>query len=149
MDCGSRPIPWRASPRRPRSGPCLFLRIAGAILDLYFDPAQGTVVEDKTTCDGTHLYSEVPVSSAMESLTDSQIISIAETILRECSREHEQRPLSDANKSAFDTAHNPPFGGLSRTHKTGGPVFSELVAEYHYDLHNMSELRDAIEDYYS
>jgi hypothetical protein len=57
--------------------------------------------------------------------------------------------MSDANKSAFDTAHNPPFGGLSRTHKTGGPVFSELVAEYHYDLHNMSELRDAIEDYYS
>jgi hypothetical protein len=98
-----------------------------AILDLYFDPAQGTVVEDKTTCDGTHIYAELPVSSAMESLTDSRIISIAETILHECSREHEQRPMSDANKCAFD----------------------KLVAEYHYDIHEMQEIKEAIEDYYS
>jgi hypothetical protein len=57
--------------------------------------------------------------------------------------------LSDANKCVFDTADNPPLGESSRTQKIGRPVFSELVAEYHYDLHNMSELRDAIEDYYS
>jgi hypothetical protein len=109
------------------------------------------VVEDKTTSDGTHLYSELPVSSAMESLSDSQIISIAETVLSHCSREHDQRPMSDANKCALDTADNPPLtgGGLSRTQKTGGPVFSELVAEDRYDIHEMSEIKEAIEDYYS
>jgi hypothetical protein len=63
---------------------------------------------------------------AIDSLTGSQVTSIAETILCQCSREHEQRPLSDANKCAFD----------------------KLVAEYHYDNHEMSEIKEAIEDYY-
>ena len=99
---------------------------AAAILDLYLDPAQGTVIEDKTTSDGTHLYAEIPVSSAMQNLTGSQIISIAETILGQCSREHDQRPLSDANKCAFD----------------------KLVAEYHYDIRGMHEIKEAMEDYY-
>lgn len=99
----------------------------GAMLDLYFDPVQGMVIEDKTTCDGTHLYAEIPVSSALDDLTDDQVISIAETILSQCSREHEHRPMSDANKRAFD----------------------KLVAEYHYDIREMHEIREAIEDYYS
>ena len=87
---------------------------------------------------------------ASDSLTDYQITSIAETILCQCSREHDQRPLSDANKCAFDTADNPPLrsGGLSRTQKTGGPVFGELVAEYRYDIHEIGEIKEAIEDYY-
>ena len=63
---------------------------------------------------------------AIDSLIGSQIISIAETILRECSRENDQRPLSDANKFAFD----------------------KLIAEYHYDIHETWEIKEAIEDYY-
>jgi hypothetical protein len=98
-----------------------------AIIDLHFDPAQGTIVEDKTTCDGTHLYTELPFATAMENLSDTQIISIAETILSQCSRENDQRPLSDANKCAFD----------------------KLVAEYHCDIHEIWEIKEAIEDYYS
>ena len=56
--------------------------------------------------------------------------------------------MSDANKSAFDTADNPPLGESSRTQKTDGPVFSKLMAEYHYDLHDIWETRETIEDYY-
>ena len=64
---------------------------------------------------------------ASDSLTGSQIISIVETILSQCSREHEQRPMSDANKCAFN----------------------KLVAEYHYDIHEICEIKEAIEDYYA
>jgi hypothetical protein len=62
------------------------------------------------------------VASVMESLSDSQIISIAETILRKCSRDHAQRPLSDANKLVFD----------------------KLVAGYHHDIHEMGEISEAL-----
>jgi len=98
-----------------------------AILDLYFDPAQGTVVEDKTTCDGTHLYAEIPVASAIEDMPYEQAILIAEAILCHCSREHNERPLTDDNKRAFD----------------------RLVAEVHYPSHELKRIKEAIEDYYS
>ena len=98
-----------------------------AILDIYFDPPQGTVVEDKTTCDGTHLYAEIPVASAIEDMPYEQAILIAEAVLCHCSREHNERPLTDDNKRAFD----------------------RLVAEVHYPSHELKRIKEAIEDYYS
>ena len=99
---------------------------AGATFDLYFDPVQGTTVEDKTTCDGTHLYAEIPVGQALDDLTSEQVMAVAEAILGHCSREHEQRPMTEDNKRAFD----------------------KLVAEIHYDIHEMNEIKEAITDYY-
>jgi len=99
----------------------------GAILDLYFDPVQGTIVEAKTTCDGTHLYAELPVASAMEDMPYEQAILIAEAVLCHCSREHNERPLTDDNKRAFD----------------------RLVAEVHYPSHELKRIKEAIEDFYS
>jgi divalent metal cation (Fe/Co/Zn/Cd) transporter len=98
----------------------------GALLDLYFDPVQGTVVEDKTTCEGTRLVAELPVGKALDDLTSEQIIAVAEAILCNCSREHEPRTMTEGNKSAFD----------------------KLVAEIHYDIHEIHEIKEAIEDYY-
>ena len=98
----------------------------GATLALYFDPAQGTIVEDKTTCEGTRLVAEIPVSKALNHLTNEQVIAIAEAILCNCSREHEERPMTEGNKLAFD----------------------KLVAEIHYDIHELHEIKEAIEDYY-
>jgi hypothetical protein len=40
--------------------------------------------------------------------------------------DHDQRPLSDANNSVFD----------------------KLVADIHYDIHEISEIKEAMEDYY-
>jgi hypothetical protein len=59
--------------------------------------------------------------------------------------------MTGFNGRALDTADNPPLasGGLSRTQKTGGPVFSGLVAEYRYDIHEIWEITEAIEDYYA
>ena len=98
----------------------------GATLDLYFDPVQGTIVEDKTTCDGTRLVTELPVSEALDDLADDQVIAVAEAILCNCSREHEQRTMTEANKSAFD----------------------KLVSEIHYNIHELHEIKEAIVDYY-
>ena len=84
------------------------------------------VVEDKTTCDGTHLYAELPVASAMEDMTYEQVIAIAEAILCHCSREDNERPLTEANKRAFD----------------------RLVAEIHYYDHEIKKIKQAIENYY-
>lgn len=97
------------------------------MLDLYFDPVNGRAVEDKTTCNGTHLYAEMPVGQAMNDLTDEQVIAVAEAILGQCSRENEQRPMTEGNKLAFD----------------------KLVAEIHYDIHELHEIKEAIEDYYN
>ena len=98
----------------------------GATLDLYFDPVQGTIVEDKTTCEGTRLVAEIPVGKALDDLTDRQVIAVAEAILCNCSREHEPRTMTEGNKHAFD----------------------KLVAEIHYDIHEIHEIKEAIEDYY-
>jgi hypothetical protein len=38
---------------------------------------------------------------------------------------------------------------LPRTQKPGGPVFSEMVAEYHDAIHEIWEIKDAIADYYA
>lgn len=99
----------------------------GATLDLYFDPVQGTIVEGKTTCGGTRLVTELPVSEALDGLTNEQVIAITEAILCNCSREHEPRPMTEGNKAAFD----------------------KPVAEIHYDIHEIHEIKEAIEDYYS
>jgi len=99
---------------------------AGATLSLHFDPVQGTIVEDKTTCDGTHLYAEIPVGQALDHLSSEQVMAVAEAILGHCSREPEQRPMTEANKLAFD----------------------QLVAEVHYDIHELNEIKEAIVDYY-
>ena len=56
-----------------------------------------------------------------------QAILIAEAILCHCSREHNERPLTDDNKRAFDG----------------------LVAEVHYPSHELKRIKEAIEDYYS
>lgn len=98
----------------------------GAKLDLDFDSAQGKIVEDKTTCDGTRLVAEIPVGKILRSLTDEQVIAIAGAILSNCSREHEPRHMTEGNKLAFD----------------------KLVAEIHYDIHEIHEIKEAIEDYY-
>jgi len=34
------------------------------------------------------------------------------------------------------------------TQKTGGPVFSELEAESHHNIHEIWEIKDAVEDYF-
>jgi hypothetical protein len=122
----------------------------GSTLDLYFDPVQGTVVEDKTTCEGTHLVAETSVGQALDDPTDEQVIAVAEAILGNCSREHETRTMTDGNKAAFDTADNPTLtsGGLSRTKKTARAAFDKLIAEIHYDLHELHEIKEAIVDYY-
>jgi len=54
---------------------------------------------------------------AIDSLTDDQITSIAETILSRYSRGYHERPMFDANKFAFDTEDTPSLasGGSSRT----------------------------------
>ena len=99
----------------------------GATLDLYFDPQNGLVLEDKTLSDGTHLLAEAPIDEALDDLTDDQIVEIAEIILSQCSRNRESRPMSEANKAAFD----------------------KLVAEMHHDLHEFQEIKEAIADYYN
>jgi hypothetical protein len=99
----------------------------GATLDLYFDPKEGLVLEDKTLADNAHLYAEVPIDEAIEDMPYEQVIAIAEAVLCHCSRENEDRPLSEANKQAFD----------------------KLVAEIHYPTHDLPEIKEAIVDYYS
>jgi hypothetical protein len=81
----------------------------------------------KTASDAKRQLSELPIQEAIDSLSDDQIPSMAETILSQCSRANEQRSMSKANKLAFD----------------------KLVAEVHCDIHEMQEIREAIEDYYS
>jgi len=80
----------------------------------------------KTACDGRRQVSEESISDATDNLTDDQIMTIAETILCQCSRQDEGRPMSEGKKMAFD----------------------KLVAEVHYDIHEMREIKDAIEGYY-
>ena len=123
----------------------------GATTDLHFEYKNGYLIEDKTLADGFHLYSEVPISSAVDDLSDDQTIIIASTILQMCSRGGEKRPMSGANRKAFDTADNPTLssGGLSRTKKTARAVFEKLVAEIRYDFHDFSEIKEAIVDYYA
>lgn len=98
-----------------------------ATLDLYFDPKEGHVLEDKTIADGTHIYAEVPIDEAIEDMPYEQVIAIAEAVLCHCSRENNERPLTEANKQAFD----------------------KLVAEIHYPTHDLPEIKEAIIDYYS
>lgn len=45
----------------------------GATLNLYFDHAQGNIVEDKTTCDSRRQVSEMSISDAIDNLTDEQV----------------------------------------------------------------------------
>lgn len=84
------------------------------------------VVEAKTTCDGTHLLAEIPVADAMDDMPYEQVMAIAEAVLCHCSREDSERRLTDENKRAFD----------------------RFVAEVHYDIHEMQEIKEAIEGYY-
>ena len=63
----------------------------------------------------------------MEDMPYEQAILIAEAILCHCSREHNERPLTDDNKRAFD----------------------RLVAEVHYPSHELKRIKEAIEDFYS
>ena len=98
----------------------------GATLDLYFYPVHGQIVEAKTTCDGTHLFAEIPVADAMDDMPYEQVLAIAEAVLCHCSRENEERQMTEANKQAFD----------------------RLVAEIHYDVHEIKEIKEAIKDYY-
>ena len=98
----------------------------GATIDLHFEYKNGYIIEDKTLSSGTHLYSEVPISDAIDDLTDDQIVAIAEAILKMCTRQSEKRPMSEANKRAFD----------------------KLIADFHYDLHEIQEISDVIADYY-
>lgn len=97
-----------------------------ATFDLYFDPVHGMVVEAKTTCDGTHLFAEIPVADALDDMPYEQVMAIAEAVLCHCSREDSERRLTEENKRAFD----------------------KLVAEVHYDIHEMQEINKAILDYY-
>ncbi len=99
----------------------------GATTDLHFEYLHGYLIENKTLPDGSHLYSEVIISSAIDDLSDDQTIIIASTILQMCSRGGEKRPMSEANKKAFD----------------------KLVAEIRYDFYDFSEIKEAIVDYYS
>ena len=99
---------------------------SGATLDLHFEYKHGFIIEDKTLADSTHLFSEVPISDAIDDLSDEHVIAVAEAILQMCSRELEARSMSEGNKWAFD----------------------KLVAEIHYDIHELHEIREAIVDYY-
>ena len=99
----------------------------GATTDLHFEYKNGYLIEDKTLADGIHLYSGVPIAEAVDDLSDDQTIIIASTILQMCSRGGEKRPMSEANKKAFD----------------------KLVAEIRYDFHDFSEINEAIVDYYA
>ena len=85
------------------------------------------LVEDKTTCDGTHLYAEIPVGQTLDHLSSEQVMAVAEAIPGHCSRERELRPMTEDNKRAFD----------------------KLVAEIHYDIHELNEIKEAITDYYN
>ena len=98
----------------------------GATLDLHFEYIHGHLIEDKTLADGSHLYSEVPIANAIDDLSDDQIVAVAEAILQMCSRQDEERTMTEGNKAAFD----------------------KLVAEIHYDIHEIHEIKEAIEDYY-
>ena len=98
----------------------------GATTDLHFEYKNGFIIEDKTLSDGSHLYSEIPITDALDDLSDEQVIAVAEAILQMCSRESEARPMTKGNKLAFD----------------------KLVAEIHYDIHEMHEIKEAIIDYY-
>jgi hypothetical protein len=69
----------------------------------------------------------MPVAQALDDLSYEQVIAIAEIVLRYCSRENEERPITDSNKRAFD----------------------KLVAEIHYDYYDFPEIKEAIEDYYN
>jgi len=84
------------------------------------------IIEDKTLADGTHLYSEVPIADAIDDLSDDHIVAIAEAILKMCTRQSEKRPMTEGNKRAFD----------------------KLIADFHYDINEIQEIKEAIEDYY-
>jgi hypothetical protein len=98
----------------------------GATIDLHLEYKNGYIIEDKTLADGTHLYSEVPIGEALDDLTDDQVVAVAEAILKMCTRQSEKRPMTEGNKLAFD----------------------KLIADFHYDLHEIQEISDAIADYY-
>jgi hypothetical protein len=98
----------------------------GTRLDLHFEYNNGYIIEDKTLADGTHLYSEIPVGEALDGLSDDQVVAIAEAILKMCTRQSEKRPMSEGNKLAFD----------------------KLIADFHYDIHEIQEISEAIADYY-
>jgi len=98
----------------------------GASLDLYFDLETGKVLEDKTTCDGTHLYAEVSIEDAMDNLTDEQVERIADGITNQTAR----------------------IGEMRKTTKDNEKALQKLVAEMEYALHEIGEIKEAIEDYY-
>jgi hypothetical protein len=98
----------------------------GAIIDLHFEYKNGYLIEDKTLADGSHLYSEVPIADAIDDLSDDQIVAMAEAILKMCTRQSEKRPMTEGNKRAFD----------------------KLIADFHYDIHVIQEMKEAVEDYY-
>ena len=94
--------------------------------DLHFEYKHGHLIEDKTLADDSHLYSEVPISSAIDDLSDDQVVAIAEAILKMCTRQSEKRPMNEWNKRAFD----------------------KLIGDFHYDINEIQEIKEAIEDYY-
>jgi hypothetical protein len=98
----------------------------GATIDLHFEYKHGHLIEDKTLADNSHLYSQVPISSAIDDLSDDQIVAVAEAILKMCTRQCEKRPMTEGNKKAFD----------------------KLIADFHYNVHVINEMKEAIEDYY-
>ena len=98
----------------------------GATTDLHFEYKNGYIIEDKTLADGSHLYSEVPIADAIDDLSDDQIVAVAEAILKMCTRQSEKRPMTEGNRRAFD----------------------KLIADFHYDINEIQEIKEAIEDYY-
>ena len=100
----------------------------GATIDIYFDSEKGTVLEDKTTRDGTHLYSEISVEDdALDNLTDGQIEEIADCIINQSAQiDGDTRKLTNSNEDAY----------------------KKLVAEMEYEIHEIHEIKEAISDYY-
>ena len=98
----------------------------GAVVDLYFDPMLGHLIEVKSTCDGILRYVDIPIDEAIDGLTDEQVTAVAEIILRSGSR----------------------GSGKGKIRRSRELAFEKLVAEMHYEVREIREIKEAIGDYY-